>query len=86
MKFLYLIIVIFLCGLIGTVVGEIALFFIPSTSYFYNFFNSSISSPTFSINNLNLIILSFSLSLVFKITPGTLLGIIIGCIYGIIKL
>jgi len=85
MKFFYILVVIILSSLIGTALGEIALFFIPNTSSFYSFLNSSISSPSFSINNFNLFVCSFSISIVFKITPATLIGLIVGCIYGTTK-
>jgi len=86
MKFLYLVVVIFLCGLIGTAVGEIILFFVPISSNFYNFLSSSFSPLSFSIDNFNLVVCSISLSIITKITPFTLFGIIAGCIYSLTKI
>lgn len=84
MKFLYVIFVIFLSGMIGTCIGEILLFFIPQNNLFYNFL-SNVINPVWNINSLDLVIFNLSFSIKFNINSFTLLGFIIGSIFSLRK-
>ncbi|MCM8806395.1 MAG: DUF4321 domain-containing protein [Candidatus Omnitrophica bacterium] len=85
MRFLYTVIILFLCAMIGTCIGEILLFFIPEKWYFYNLISKSLN-PTWKINSLDLIIFNLSFSLIFKINLFTLVGLIIGAVYTLRKI
>lgn len=84
MKFLYIILILFLSAMIGSCIGEILLFFTPPDTFFYNFMLKSTNS-ILSVDNLDLIILKISFSINFKINSFTLLGLIGGAIYSLRK-
>ena len=84
MKFIYIILVIFLSAMIGTVIGEILLLFIPQNTIYYNFLSNHLN-PTWNINSLNLVIFNVSFTIKFNINSLTLLGLIIGSIFTLRK-
>jgi len=84
MKFLYIILIIFLSAMIGTVIGEILLLLIPQNTIYYNFLSNHLT-PVWNINSFDLIIFNISFTIKFNINSFTLLGLIIGSIFSLRK-
>lgn len=78
MKILYIILIIFLSSLIGTALGELLLQFVPETWTLYQILSARIQ-PAWSIEQLDLLILSVKLGISFNFNILTLLGLITGC-------
>jgi len=84
MKFIYIILVIFLSAMIGTLIGEILLLFVPQNTNYYIFLSNHLT-PIWNVNLLDLIIFNISFTIKFNINSFTLLGLIIGSIYSLKK-
>lgn len=84
MRFFYIVLVIFLCAMIGTCIGEILLLLIPQNTIYHNILSNSIN-PLWELKELDLIIFNISLKIKFNINPFTLLGLIIGSIFSLRK-
>ncbi|MGC8976936.1 MAG: hypothetical protein ACP5OB_04870 [Candidatus Ratteibacteria bacterium] len=84
MKFLYIVFVIFLCGMIGTCIGQILISFVPKDTIYYNFLSNYLN-PVWSIDNFDLVIFNISFKVQFNINSFTLFGFIIGSIFSLRK-
>jgi len=84
MKFLYILLILFLSSLIGTVIGEFIIYFFPNTSPYYSFLSFRLS-PTWEVAHLNLIVFDFSFSFKFYVNLFTLVGLICGSIFSLRK-
>lgn len=85
MKIFYILLIIFLYALIGTAVGELLLLLVPTQGTFYEILSSSVK-PCWSIENLDLIVLSLKCSISFNFNVFTLLGIIAGSVFSLRKI
>jgi len=84
MKFLYIILVIFLSAMIGTAIGEILLLLIPQSTIYYKILSNHLT-PIWSINNFDLVVFNLSLAIKLNINSLTLLGLIIGSVISLKK-
>ena len=85
MKILYILMIIFICGLIGTALNELLLLFIPEQWAIYSIMASSLK-PLWSIEKLDLIVLSVNFGITFNFNILTLAGIIAGSLFSLRKL
>jgi len=85
MKLFYILLVLFISGLIGTALGELLLLFIPQQGAIYGILSSSIK-PCWNIEGLDLVVLSLRCGISFNFNILTLLGIIIGAVFCLRKI
>ncbi len=85
MKILYVLVIIFICALIGTALNALVLQLLPQQSVIYNIMSVAIN-PLWSIEKLDLIVFTVNFGVSFNFTILTLLGIIAGCIYSLRKI
>ncbi|MDD3726059.1 MAG: hypothetical protein PHI44_02540 [Candidatus Ratteibacteria bacterium] len=85
MKILYTLLIIFISALIGTALGELLLLFLPQETTIYEVLSSSIT-PSWNIENLDLVVLSFRCSISFNFNILTLAGIVTGAILSLRKI
>ncbi|MCS7179756.1 MAG: DUF4321 domain-containing protein [bacterium] len=84
MKFVYIILIIFLSALIGTVIGEFIIYFTP-TSFPYHQFLTFRLTPFFEVHQIDLIVFNLSFSFKFNFNFFTLIGLVIGSIFSLRK-
>jgi len=84
MKILYILVIIFLCALIGTALGELILLIVPETWKLYEVLSATIN-PVWSIEQFDILILSFNLRISFNFNIMTLVGLITGCFFSLRK-
>jgi len=68
--------------MVGTALNELLLIFIPEHWALYEVMSATIK-PTWSIEQLNLVVLDINFGIAFNFKILTLLGIITGCLFGI---
>lgn len=85
MKIFYVLLIIFLCALIGTALNALALQIIPQQWGLYEIMSASIN-PLWSVEKLDIIVFTVDFSISFNFTILTLLGIIVGCTYSLRKI
>ena len=84
MKILYILVIIFLCALIGTATGELILLIVPETWKLYEILSATIN-PVWSVEQCDILILSFNLRISFNFNIMTLVGLITGCFFSLRK-
>ncbi|MGI6596011.1 MAG: DUF4321 domain-containing protein [Elusimicrobia bacterium] len=85
MRILYILLIVFLSALIGTALGELLMLVLPQGTIIYEVISAAIK-PSWSIENLDLIVLSFRCGLSFNFNILTLLGITIGAVFSLRKI
>jgi len=78
MKILYVLTVVFISAMIGTALNELLLLLVPGHWTVYELL-SSVLNPVWSVDQLDLIVLTLNCGVTFNFSILTLLGIITGC-------